>query len=210
MSDGILIFGISLEIWALIISFIAIIFTLLKDFILPIFFKPKLDFNFENSGPYRRTNIRIFNAPQNIYGTFLRFKVSNSGRKPAMNCRCQVLKIEDNNHQLFGDYQGFPLRWASRPESIINQASGERLNIGIGETEFIDIAYTANNHSNIILQKYHNVQIGILEVVPHGEYFIYLLFSGDNFKPYTLIFHINKSNNTNPNDIELELVNTNH
>jgi len=58
--------------------------------------------------------------------------------------------------------------------------------------------------------KYHGVPIGIPEIVPHGEYYIYLLFSGDNFKPYTLNFHINKPNNNNPNDIELDLVNTSH
>jgi len=209
MADEILLFGVRIELWAIVISIFAIIFTLLKDFILPIFFKPKLDFNYEESRPYRRTNVRINNIP-NVLGTFLRFKVRNSGRRPAMNCRCQIFKIEDNTHQLFEDYQGFPLRWGSRPESTINQASGERLNIGVGETEFIDIGITTNKHSNIVLQKYHSVPIGIPEIIPHGEYYIYLLFSGDNFKPYTLVFRINKPDNTNPNDIDLELENTYH
>ena len=206
MADVIIIFGIRLEIWALIISFFAIILTLLKDFILPLIFKPKLVFSYAESIPYRRSNVGIINQPR-VTGTFLRFKIKNGGSRPAINCRCQILRVEDNNNTLFGDYQGFPLRWASRPESFINQADGERLDIGIGETEFIDIAYTASNNSNITIQKYHSIPIGIDEIIPHGRYFIYLLFSGDNFKPYTLVFRINKPNNNNANAVELGLVN---
>lgn len=130
--NGLSIFGMQIEIWALIISLFAIIFTLLKDFILPWWFKPRMKFFYEEKPPYRRENVMI-NKDPNLKGTFLRFSVKNTGRSPALNCRCQLLKVEKEN-KLYGDYQGFPLRWASRPESIINQASGERLNIGIGET----------------------------------------------------------------------------
>lgn len=204
MADEIIFFGLRIEIWALIISLIAIIFTLMKDFILPWFFKPKLKFEYQEEIPYRREDV-IINRNADLKGSFLRFSVENIGRRPALNCRCQVLRIEKDS-EIFGDYQGFPLRWASRPESIINQASGERLNIAIGETEFIDLAVTSNNNNFIHLQKYHDVDIGIKEVIEPGEYDIFLIFSGDNFKPYTLKFHVKKEDSNNPKKIEVKLM----
>jgi hypothetical protein len=205
MADTIFVFGVALEIWALTISIIAILFTLLKDFILPFFFKPKFIFEYHEDVPYRREDIRI-NNDRNRIGTFLRFKVKNIGNRPANNCRCQLSRVEDiDNHRSYGDYQGFPLRWASRPESIIDQIKGERLNIGIGETEFIDLAFTGNDRIGIVLEKYHNVPIGIKETIPPGNYYLYLIFSGDNFKPYELKFHINRYDNNDPEQINVGL-----
>jgi len=204
MAESIFIFSIPIEIWALIVSILAIIIALLKDFILPWFYKPKLKFKYTDSNPFRRENVIINRNPQ-LKGTFLRFMIKNIGNKSAINCRCQILRVLKNGKK-YGDYQGFPLKWASRPESVINQASGERLNIARGESEFIDIAVTANNNSFIHLQKYHNVDIGIKEVIEAGEYDIIVIFSGDNFKPYNLKFHINRGDTTDPNDVSLELI----
>ena len=204
MGEGIILLGLKIEIWALVVAIIAIIFTLMKEFILPLFFKPKLEFTYKEKQPFRRGNV-IINRNADRRGTFLRFSIKNIGSRPAMNCRCQILKVERNN-ELYEDYQGFPLRWASRPESVINQVSGERLNIAIGETEFIDLAVTSNNNRFILLQKYHTVDIGIREVIEPGEYDIFLIFSGDNFKPYTLKFHVNKEDSNNPDNVELELI----
>lgn len=196
--------GIQAEIWALIISFIALTFTLMKDFILPWFLKPKIKFEYKEQTPYRRENIIINRDLKNI-GCFLRFSITNTGNRPALNCRCQVLKVE-KDFKRYGDYQGFPLRWASRPESIIDSTQGERLNIAVGETEFIDLAVSSNNNNYINLQKYHNIDIGIKEIIEPGEYLMTLIFSGDNFKPYNVKFQISKENNNNPNDITLSLI----
>ena len=46
MSDALL-FGMSVDILALVVAIIAILITLLKDFILPWIFKPKLIFGYE-------------------------------------------------------------------------------------------------------------------------------------------------------------------
>lgn len=204
MADGIMLLGLKIEIWAFIVSVIAIVFTLLKYFIFPWIFKPRLKFYYEEKPPFRRENIRSDKNPK-LTKTYLRFSVKNTGRRPAINCRCQILKVE-KNAKLHGDYQGFPLRWASRPESVLNQASGERLNIARGETNFMDLAVTSNQDNLIYLRKYHRVDVGIKEVIEPGKYDIFLIFSGDNFKPYTLQFSLTRKNSTNPNDIELKLI----
>lgn len=206
MVNEIFFLGLRIEIWALFLSIVALVFTLLKDFITPWVFKPKLEFNYEEKPPYRRQDV-IINRNQELRGAFLRFSVKNVGRRPALNCRCQILKVEKENN-LYGDYQGFPLRWASRPESVINQVSGERLNIARRETEFVDLAVTTNKDNFIHLQKYHNVDIGIKEVIENGKYDIYLIFSGDNFNPYILKFMIERKNSIIPNDVKLILKNS--
>lgn len=201
----IFLFGLQIEIWALLFSIIAILLTLAKDFILPLWFKPELVFRYEEKPPYRRNNLSIGGQPNpNLKGTFLRFEVQNVGRRPALNCRCQILKVEKEN-KLCGDYKGFPLKWASRPEAVINPANGERLNIAIGETEFVDLAVALNNDPDIHFKKYHPIPIGIKESIGAGSYDLYLIFSGDNFDSYTLKFYINKENSNDPDKIELNL-----
>ena len=201
---------VAIEIWvSLTVSVLAIMITCLKDFILPWFYKPKFEFKYEEKPPFRRPNEKIgeviINRTQNLIGTFLRFSAKNIGRVTALNCRCQILTVLKDGRK-YGDYQGFPLKWASRPESVINQASGERLNIARGESEFIDIAVATNNNSLIHLQKYHSIPIGIEEVIKAGEYYILLIFSGDNFKPYKLKFHINREDSRDPNKVFLKLI----
>jgi hypothetical protein len=197
--------GLSID-WALIISIIVAIFTLMKDFIIPLLLKPKLKFIYKEEVPYRRENVIINNVELNK-GSFIRFSVINVGKRPALNCRCQIFKLEQSSKR-YGDYIGFPLRWASRPESLIDSSNGERLNIAIGETEFIDLAFTTSNNNYINLQKYHNVDIGIKEVIEPGEYLITLIFSGDNFKPYKIKFQITKEDSNAPNKIKVSLKET--
>jgi len=69
---------------AIAISIIALIFSLLKDFIIPCFQKPKLKFKFENDIPFRRF------TTSHTRSCFLRIRVRNVGKTPALNCRCQI------------------------------------------------------------------------------------------------------------------------
>jgi len=204
MSESILICGIRLEVWAFIISVISLLISLLKDVILPLIFRPKLVFKYEEEISFRREDV-VINGNQYHRGTFLRFSVQNIGSRPASNCRCSVLEVFKDGSS-YGDYAGFPLRWTSRPESIINQASGERLNIALGETEFIDLVCVTNQSPTIVLQKYHSVPIGIRETIEPGEYEIFLIFSGDNFKSRKLHFRIKKPNSQNIKDVALRLI----
>lgn len=158
--------------------------------------RPILYFIHRENEPFRRENILIQGT--NISVTFERFMVINKGRGPALQCRCQIYEVRKDG-KTFGDYRGYPLKWASRPEAIIDQLKGERLNIGPGETEFIDLAHTVSNDTNIHLEKYHSIAIGIPDFISFGNYEVEIIFSGDNFSPYFLLFNIDKENS---NDIK--------
>jgi len=196
------------ELASILISSLALIIVLLKDFILPFFYKPKFEFKYEDNVPYRRDDVNLLSSGGSSTrnsSTFLRFSAKNVGGSPARNCRCQVLSISSDT-PMDRDYEGFPLRWACRPEAMIDQAKGERLNIGIKEKEFLDLAYTTDSDVLIYLQKYHNIPIGIPETIIPGTYDIKLIFSGDNFKPYILQFRISKENSQDPLGVSLELI----
>jgi len=90
--------GLQVEIWALIISCIALVFTLMKDFIIPWILKPKLKFEYKEERPFRRDNV-IINRNITDKGCFLRFSVKNVGNRPAINCRCQILTAESNSEK---------------------------------------------------------------------------------------------------------------
>jgi len=195
-----------LSIIGIAISFIAITLTLLKDFIFPKFLKPKIVFQYKEDMPFRIEDANVPNDQGELdKACFIRFSVHNKGRRPAINCRAQLYavycdsKIQDN-------YQGFPLRWANRPINL-DYAKAERLNIGIGEIEFVDLIFTIEGNKDIHFQKGHDVKIGFIEILKPRQYIIEIIFSGDNFKPFRLKFNIDKKNNDDPNSIIVKLIN---
>jgi len=176
---------------ALILSIVALLFTALKDFILPWFFKPKLEITYLQKEPYKR-QVNINAGPNStVIGFFDRFKIENIGKNTAKNCRCQIYSIKDKTGKEL-DLQGFPIKWASRPDSAVDFTKAERLNIGQGESEFVDLAHAQTNAIGYFyFEPYHNVPIGMTNQVPIKNYIVKVIISGDNFKPYIATFKIN-------------------
>lgn len=175
----------------ILLSIIAIIFTAFKDFILPWFFKPKLEITYEQKIPYKRqTNINV-GPNQTVIGFFYRFKIKNIGKETARNCRCQIYSIKDKKGEEL-DLHGFPIKWASRPESAVDFTKAERLNIGPGESEFVDLVNTRTDSAGYFyFEPYHNVPIGMNSQVALNDYTLKIIISGDNFKTYFVTFNIN-------------------
>jgi hypothetical protein len=172
----------------IILSLVAIVFTAFKDFIIPYFLKPKLEISYYPKEPYKRSAI-IINSNSEL-GTFDRFKVENIGSEIAKGCRCQIYSIKNNKGKKI-DLKGFPLMWASRPDSAENFIEAERLNISQGETEFVDLVHTQSyDTTKIFFNSYHNVPIGMANNIPIGEHIIKVIISGENFKPYIVSFKV--------------------
>ncbi len=171
--------------------------------------KPVLVFAYKGTIPFRRENVQILydnpQPPQKVFGTYECFMVENNGRGSALQCRCQIREVRQNDKS-FGCYRGYPLHWARRPDAEFDPLKAERINIGAGESEFIDLCYTASSNQNINLQKYHRVPIGIPDFIPPGIYEVELIFSGDNFRPYFLVFAINKDTSSDIKGIKVDLL----
>lgn len=195
-----------LENWKLIVpivlSLVAIVFTAFKDFILPYFLKPKLEISYCSKEPYKRSAIII--NPGSELGAFDRFKVKNVGNETAKGCRCQIYSIKDDKGKKI-DLQGFPLMWASRPDAAENFIKAERLNIGRGESEFVDLVHMrSHNTTKIFFNSYHNIPIGMPNNIPVGDCIIKVIVSGDNFRPYIVSFKIYDKLDLNGFHIELK------
>jgi hypothetical protein len=249
------------DIITIVISVVALLIAVFKDFLLPYIYKPKLKFDFDNKEPFRRfitlpkdnkrkdkklnfektspymdciiidthnytgptydvsvgdlsPNSRILDESldeslqetqksnaNEINCCFLRISVNNSGKRTAQSCRCQISDVQTPSGERF-DYKGFTLRWACRPESILNPTNGERLSIGVGETEFIDFAMSRSDIEKIFLLKYHGEYVGLKDTIEPGEYIITLIFSGDNFRPYLKSFRLFKDNSKDINGLK--------
>lgn len=195
-----------LSIIGIVISFSAITLTLLKDFIFPKFLKPKIVFQYKEAMPFRIENAKVPNDQVKLdKACFVRFSVQNKGRRPAINCRAQIYAVYCNS-KLYDNYQGFPLRWANRPINL-DYAKAERLNIGLDETEFVDLVFTTEVDNDIHFQKGHNIKIGFVEILEPEQYTVEIIFSGDNFKSSRLKFNISKENNNDPNGIIVNMIN---
>ena len=189
MSDAIYFLGMRLEYWTLFLAVVAILFVALKDFILPYFLKPKLKIDYRSKEPYKRAPI-VINSSSATIGAFDRFKIENIGRDTAKGCRCQIYSIKDHKGKEM-DLQGFPIRWASRPDSAGDFTKAERLNIGPGESEFADLLYMrSDDTTKIFFSSYHNVPVGMADNVPIGDHVIEFIISGNNFRPYIARFKV--------------------
>ena len=192
------------ENWSIIVpislSIIAILFTAFKDFIIPYILKPKLEITYHKKEFYTRSPI-ILNG--SVMSAFDRFKIKNSGKETAKGCRCQIYSImNDKNKEM--DLQGFPLRWASRPDPAGDFIKAERLNIGPGESEFVDLMHMrSDNTTKMFFSSYHNTPIGMADNIPVDDDIIKIIISGDNFKPYFAIFKVHKKIDLNGFDIKL-------
>ena len=156
--------------------------------------------------PFRIENANVPNDQDELdKACFVRFSVHNRGRRPAINCRAQIYAVYCNSG-IYDNYQGFPLRWANRPINL-DYAKAERLNIGLDETEFVDLVFTTEVDNDIHFQKGHNVKIGFIEILKPEQYTVEIIFSGDNFKSSRLKFKISKVNNNDPNGIIVNMIN---
>ncbi|MBS3087300.1 hypothetical protein J4226_01785 [Candidatus Pacearchaeota archaeon] len=174
---------------SLLLSIVAISFTALKDFIIPYWFKPKLKISYLNSPPYERQTVL---TGSNFF-MFHRFKIENIGKSVARNCRCQIYQIE-NEKKVDRDLQGFPLKWATFPDMHGDFEKPERINIGSGESEFVDLFYFGGrDQTKFQLSSYDNSVLERRDGLKLGNYVLHVIISGDNFKPYIAKFKIEKT-----------------
>lgn len=174
---------------SMLLSIIAILFTALRDFILPYFIKPQLKISYLPVLPYKRHSIVLTGS---ILSAFDRFKIENIGRSTAKNCRCQIYSIKNKKGKEL-DLQGFPLKWANWPDMLSGLEKKERINIGPGESEFVDFVYMrGDDTTKIFLSSYDNSVLGKGDHLYIDNYNIKVIISGDNFKPYIASFKIGK------------------
>jgi hypothetical protein len=171
-----ILFNIRTEIWAIIISFIAIILTLLKDFIQPAFFKPRITIKGLDDGECVQNGIDGLNT--NSRWVSLRLINQNSfWSRPAINCYVKLLEIRDSDNVRIQPFNTTPLIWVTYGNTKNNLAKGEYHLINLVH----EIPENRILHFNIsiprLLHKMAEDKLGA------GTYTFKIGVYGDNFSP---------------------------
>lgn len=192
--------------WALIVSIIALLVAILKDFIIPNIFKPNLilegkndDECVDNALGKKQLKGKIFsNLPQvgvdvqtgePIYelkskSRWLRLRLINKKgffSKTARNCYVKLIKVRNGRDIIIRPFNAFPLMWVSYAVSKNNLAKGEYHLLDLAfETENERVIYPATHNQfglpNLLLERKE-------EKLGPDVYTFTLGVYGDNFDP---------------------------
>jgi hypothetical protein len=205
MSEFIYFLGMRLEYWTLIIAGIAILFTALKDFIIPLVFKPRLDLEGKNQEFYIEES-----EEQHTKKRYLRLKVFNKNNfwsKSAKNCYVKLIEIKKDG-ELMHPFTPVPLKWSSYDEEI-GLITTRKHDLAKGEFHFIDLCHEQESiKKRLHFQTPIPPKLGIKLL--SGIYTFKVGIYGDDFKPKIEIFRVmHKGNFGDLNFIENEKTNTN-
>jgi len=178
------------ELIALILSCTAILFTALRDFIIPLFFRPKIFIRVNNDDCVEETEGVIMRNVGPVYSPksrWLHLKISNKKgiyNKSAKNCRVKLFEILDSSGKNLNP-SPFLLKWGVY-ENYKND-------LAPGEYHYVDLVSENINIRNLLLQGPLPKRTGD-KLVP-GEYTFKVGVFGDNFSPLFKNFKIEFTEN---------------
>ncbi len=171
----------------ILIASLALLLTLLKDFILPSIFKPRLELIGEDNGQCVVDASNEFNQPSR----WIRLKLKNKNSfwtKKAKNCYVKLLEIRNSKGDKISPIDPCPLMWVTYEDY--------KGNLAIGESHLIDLTH---EYPTV---RYLNFKIPIpLEIrrraeidLGPGMYSILVGVYGDNFSPIYKKFKVKLTN----------------
>jgi len=169
---------------ALFISIFALLSNILRDFILPLIFKPRLSIEAENDDECIEDTISAMLGSQK--SRWLRIRIRNDDAlfsRKANNCYVKLLSIRDiNNKRLVKPFNPFPLPWV-----LYNNYKND---LAKGEYHLIDLVYEQKsqrclfiNGKDYPLPSILSKRIEDSEEFGPGSYALNIALYGDNFKP---------------------------
>ena len=170
--------------FAIIISILAVLLTLVKDFFIPAIFKPKLKIEAKNDSECIETDSK--------HSRYLRIKLINDKgffSRKAEQCYVKLLGIKDKNNQCIYPFTPFPLKWSLYDDPNGNINVGSRTHdLQAGDYYFIDVVHEYNGKRYFLIQGPLSQQLldNAEEKLGPGEYRLEVGIYGSNFKP---IFH---------------------
>ncbi len=174
------IWGVPTVVWALILSLVAILLTLLKDFIIPAIFKPKISLLVNNDdcieniqkGPSFVGGKVFFGASPSRW---LRLRITNAEgfwRRPARNCYVKLFWVYDDKGNRIIPFSPVLLKWSGFDEV--------KANLAPGDYHYVDLVHELQFRK---LQIQRPVPAEFSEKLVPGEYTFKIGVFGDNFKP---------------------------
>ncbi|MEK6915589.1 MAG: hypothetical protein AABW89_03560 [Nanoarchaeota archaeon] len=181
----------SVELWALGISIIALIATLTRDFFIPIFFKPRLKIEGLDDGEC------IQNVSDNLNNLtrWVRIKLINKDSffsRVAKDCYVKLLWVKNDNGSNINPFESLPLTWVS-----YDDFSGGKYDLSVGEYHMIDLVHEFPQR-RFLRFKLAGIPLELIKEseskLSPGTYNLKIAVYGSNFKPIRKIFKIKLTN----------------
>ncbi|MBI2148972.1 hypothetical protein HYU23_04785 [Candidatus Woesearchaeota archaeon] len=189
----ILIKGSLIAIWdflknhiSIIIAIVALVFTALKDFIIPYILKPRISMEAKND----EECIEDCGEESQIKSRWLRLKLINKSgffSNKAKNCYVKLLGIYNSNHEKMHPFSQFPLPWVCY--------NNYKNDLSKGETHLIDLVYEYGTKRRLYVNgKDYPIPVKLLNKLIPGKYIFKVGVYGDNFNPKFYDFTVELGN----------------
>jgi hypothetical protein len=151
------------------------------EWIKPWRYAPRLKIEFENKFPFCKS------SPTNIYGDtrpayWVRLRIRNMGRSPAINCLGRMLEIRDEGGAILERYDPETLAWRGVDRGPIV--------LSPGDFEYLDVWLTTKDSSDMLLRIYDYTDRGGQFGFKPGGYMIRISIFADNAKPKSQVFSV--------------------
>lgn len=181
----------SLELWALGISIVALLSTLTKDLFVPILFKPKLKIEAIDDGEC----IQNTSDQQNNLTRWIRLRLLNKNgffSRTARDCLVKILWVKNKNGVKIMPFESLPLTWVN-----YDDFSGGKYDLSIGEYHMIDLVHEFPQ-KRFLKFKLAGIPLELIKESENklspGDYYFKIAIYGSNFKPILKILKIRLTN----------------
>lgn len=194
MVDSIYFLDIRLEYWTLVLASIAILFAVLKDFILPFIFKPKIHIEGIDDGECIENASDDVKIPGEKLSRWVRLRIINKNSffsVSAKNCHIKLLSIKNKKGKKITPFNLIPLTWVNYDE----ENKGGKHDLSIGEYHLIDLVHEKSYVNRILCFKFNQclpleLRKKTQKEFGPGSYIFNVGIYGDNFKPQQKDFRI--------------------
>lgn len=182
---------------SLIISIIAVVAVVYREFIHDLVYKPKLEVTFSLDEPISREETLLMPQPppevvmRDVF--VIRLGIKNTGRVLARKCEGILSEVRNHKGELITRYEPLPLRWAISP----HDRGLQPLDIASKRVVYLDLLFTLKDSRwaflpTTIKKGYHSEDFPFEKMVSTikgeacfepGDYWLSIAIYGDNFGP---------------------------
>ena len=181
---------------AIVLSSVALIISIFRDFIHPKIFRPVIEVEYSNSpGPIQASPYMSQQIKGKIDSNWLRLIVRNKGRSTARNVYVKLNKIENGKNEVILPLDPVPLLW-----TVWDSMKPLRIGIDLAKGEF----HYVNIVSQIEKQTFfkpstlnlpNSLILNAKKKLGPGRYHLHITVYGDNIKPLKKVISINVYSN---------------
>lgn len=178
--------SLTLSIIAVVVSVIALLVSVYKEIILPLWIKPNIKIIYENDEECIHDAMGWDEGQERyvVDSKWLRLKIVNAGRTTAKGCYVKLTAIRNDKGELIKPFDPCPLIW-----TIFNKDNWKndywKIDLAKKEHHFIDLAYQHKGNDFVIMRALSlpTALVDKIKKSPPGKFKFDVTTYGDNVEP---------------------------